>query len=653
MVLRLLPLLFLVSSLTINQQYRMPMDSSGRLLLMHGVNVVYKQSPYLPLLSGFDPEFSLSDRDIEYLLSYGFNLIRLGVLWEAVETSPGVYNTTYLKQVETLVNSLGEAGIYTMIDSHQDLLTRALCGEGMPTFLVQDLSHHCDSHILSSLFWLIGMCRSEDSLHLPKDSNGNPLLSACVQHSFYKLYLSPETNSLFSQLYHNVNGLQDKFLAYWDQVHSQFASNPYILGYDLLNEPWPGNFYANPGLLIPGHLDRDFLQPMYSRIADLMRNRTENATMLFEPAQFGDVLSMLGGITFETGFTAPPGTSNVGNALLNDHTYCCEMSYNACKGGEPTLKDAETSCASFNRRKILKRKSDADRLGVGLIMSEFGACFDTAACAAEITAVTSAADEVLASWAYWQYKGFGDFTTFTAELGLDEGLFYPNSTVQDTKVAALTRTYAQATQGVPQWMYFNPGSQAFGFRYTLNTTVPAPTEIYYNTQYHYPGKVRVTTNCQHISSCYPTVSLALPQRLSVSFDSETLTDQNVTILLTPDITDSVGSFSSSFAQVAYDVIDSQGISPGLVTFRVVLQGFTTGHFSLLVSSSTSKSPLCELNFNGEMSVFETQNCAVPSVDLVSDYSVEFIQHRFWSDRRMDVTVTGLNGHTLTLVVSPQ
>jgi hypothetical protein len=32
------------------------------------------------------------------------------------------------------VNRLGEAGIYTLVDSHQDAITRKTCGEGMPGF---------------------------------------------------------------------------------------------------------------------------------------------------------------------------------------------------------------------------------------------------------------------------------------------------------------------------------------------------------------------------------------------------------------------------------------------------------------------------------------------------------------------------------------
>ena len=49
---------------------------------------------------------------------WGFNFVRLGVMWEAVERTPGQYDEAYLDQVEQLINNLGEAGIYTLVDMH-------------------------------------------------------------------------------------------------------------------------------------------------------------------------------------------------------------------------------------------------------------------------------------------------------------------------------------------------------------------------------------------------------------------------------------------------------------------------------------------------------------------------------------------------------
>ena len=71
-------------------------DKLGRHLILHGVNVVYKIAPYIPDMETFDSQNSLTDTDIQNLTDWGFNFVRLGVMWEAVETAPGVYNHTYL-----------------------------------------------------------------------------------------------------------------------------------------------------------------------------------------------------------------------------------------------------------------------------------------------------------------------------------------------------------------------------------------------------------------------------------------------------------------------------------------------------------------------------------------------------------------------------
>ena len=46
------------------------------------------------------------------------NFVRLGVMWEAVERTEGTYDDAYLDKVEELVNKLGDAGIYTLVDAH-------------------------------------------------------------------------------------------------------------------------------------------------------------------------------------------------------------------------------------------------------------------------------------------------------------------------------------------------------------------------------------------------------------------------------------------------------------------------------------------------------------------------------------------------------
>ena len=133
----------------VNNKTRMLEDAQGRSVIFHGVNVVYKVAPYIPSNGTFDPDLSLTNEDIQNMVDWGFNFVRLGVMWEAVERAPGVYNDTYLDEVTKLINKLGENGIYTLVDAHQDVFARRMCGEGVPDFYVPDneLSHKCSGFI--------------------------------------------------------------------------------------------------------------------------------------------------------------------------------------------------------------------------------------------------------------------------------------------------------------------------------------------------------------------------------------------------------------------------------------------------------------------------------------------------------------------------
>ena len=69
-------------------------DTSDRVRVFHGVNVVEKLPPFLPVSTGFDARNSLSEADILNLSSWGLNAVRLGVLWAGVMPQEGWVNAT-------------------------------------------------------------------------------------------------------------------------------------------------------------------------------------------------------------------------------------------------------------------------------------------------------------------------------------------------------------------------------------------------------------------------------------------------------------------------------------------------------------------------------------------------------------------------------
>ena len=43
---------------------------------------------------------------------------------------------------------------------------------------------------------------------------------------------------------------------YWSKVTNTFKDVENVLGYEIINEPWGGDIYADPDLILPGVADR-------------------------------------------------------------------------------------------------------------------------------------------------------------------------------------------------------------------------------------------------------------------------------------------------------------------------------------------------------------------------------------------------------------
>ncbi len=63
-------------------------DDEGRAVVLHGVSMVRKRGTYAPSDEGLDAD------DIEFLVGQGFNTLRIGVIWKALEPTPGEYDHT-------------------------------------------------------------------------------------------------------------------------------------------------------------------------------------------------------------------------------------------------------------------------------------------------------------------------------------------------------------------------------------------------------------------------------------------------------------------------------------------------------------------------------------------------------------------------------
>ena len=114
-----------ISGQYINSRDNRLIDSDGLERVFHGVNVVYKGDPWHPITTGFSYDKSFSTHDAQLLKDWGFNMIRLGVMWPGLEPKKGEYSSDYLNKIEEIINICQKHDIYVLLDFHQDLL--ALC----------------------------------------------------------------------------------------------------------------------------------------------------------------------------------------------------------------------------------------------------------------------------------------------------------------------------------------------------------------------------------------------------------------------------------------------------------------------------------------------------------------------------------------------
>ncbi len=355
-------------------------DSVGRQRFFRGVNVVVKRAPWLPSLSAaWDPFSSYNTRDMAQLQAWGFNIVRLGVMWPGVNPhSSNAVNATYLAEAARLVDAAAGYGIVTLLDLHQDLASPFFCGEGFPDYLVAPPG---------------GLSSFPLPVSLPYKTNSSTGYPVSCPKSFGEYYATAAVAEAFQALYDNARGLADAFVGYWSAVSSFFASNTNVVGLELLNEPFAGDFFREPSLLEPGVTDLLYLTPLYARAIAAIRRNDAKHIIFFEPmvADVGPV-----------GFDAAPDK----NSVLSYHVYC---------SSQPSKADRKL-CWGELEATFWMRQEDRRRMGVAAMQTEFGAVGDGEESIATLRQQVDMCEREGQSFIYWAFKYFGDPTTSVCNL---------------------------------------------------------------------------------------------------------------------------------------------------------------------------------------------------------------------------------------------
>ncbi|MEA2126712.1 MAG: endoglycosylceramidase [Solirubrobacteraceae bacterium] len=399
-------------------------DAHGRVVVLHGLNMVAKLPPYAPDALGFGAD------DARFLAREGYNSVRLGIIYKAVEPEPGRYDDAYLKRIAATVRVLGRHGITSLLDFHQDLYNERFQGEGWPDWAVMD--------------------------------DGLP---AQPQLGFPGNYLGmPALNRAFDHFWANDAGLQDSYAAAWRHVAHRFAHNRFVMGYDLLNEPWPGSAYASC-ISTEGCPAFDAQLEAFTRRALAAIRAVDPDTLVFyEPhVLFNDGVKT---------HLADLGDDHLGFSF---HDYCLTAS-------EPG------SCGTFDDLVFANARQRVEDTGDVPLMTEFGATKDPAI----LSDMTARADANMIGWQEWHYCGCQDPTTSgpgdTQALVLDPAKPPRGDNLDTGKLARLSRPYPQVLAGTPTRWSFADGAFTLSWKARRGRTVIAVPRRQFPKGYRARGK---------------------------------------------------------------------------------------------------------------------------------------------------------------------
>ena len=426
-------------------------DRKGRVVMLHGFNMVYKRPPYHPIHAGF------GKNDAKFLARNGFNTIRLGVIYAGVEPEPGQYDDAYLAKIAKTQKVLARRGVYSLVDFHQDMYNERFEGEGWPDWAVLD--------------------------------DGMP---AEPKNGFPANYLTmPALNRAFDHFWANDAGpggvgLVDRYAAAWKHFADRFKTMPGSLGYDLMNEPWPGSTYPSC-VSTEGcpAFDSGPLTEFTLKTIKAIREADERNLTWYEPL-----------LTFDFGADTSHGDPEDPRAGFSFHIYCLPGAFRSGTGEE---------CGTFEDMPLENADNRSAETNDALLVTEFGATDDLAT----LERVTRLADEHMVGWQEWHYCACDEPTSQAAPdvqaIVIDPKKPPRGDNLKRDKLKVLSRPYPQVVAGTPEEWKFDPEQHTFELSYKTKRASGkgrfkrGVTDVFV-PRLHYPDGYRVKVDGARVES---------------------------------------------------------------------------------------------------------------------------------------------------------
>lgn len=490
-------------------------DRYGRAVLMHGADLVYKVAPYeVEVGSGGVNDLTVSE--VQRMAALGFDVVRLGIIWKGLEpgsvgindkaicspgdprpAGPGQFDAAvfdaYLQKLDATITLLGQYGIYSIIDMHQDVYSDVFGGEGAPDWAV------CTDGVT------------------PKPQLNVPDWSVNLQ--------GPGVVAAYEHFWRNnvVGNLQGDFDSLWARVASHFRDNSWVIGYDPFNEPYGQG-------LPPDGLGTAFDVELQCFYTGRSHPGTDQSHQLIscppddpevglipqiEQADPNHLIFYEGNYTTDSGPPNHIGPMPFPNLVLNFHDYCF---LHVPNGPEPptfgTICPGQENLVFNEHAEEARNDATAQQpSGLPTLLTEFGASTDVT----DLARVTADADAHLVGWIYWQWLLYNDPT------GSHTSGLWPPSAPTPAMLGVLSQAYPMAVAGTPLSTSFDPTNAVFHFSYRNDPHIAQPTVIFVPLSMHYPGGYCAIVNGGRISSAAGSQYLDIQGPAKASIVSVTVT----------------------------------------------------------------------------------------------------------------------------------
>jgi len=328
-------------------------DAEGRQVLLRGVNL-NALGDYYQANPDFPPVIPLRDGDFPEMARYGFNVVRLIVSWSSLEPTRGEISRAYLQRVHAAVDAAKASGVYVVLDMHQDAWGK---------YIATPPGVSCPPSREVAIGW-------DGAPEWATLTDGK---STCRNPGVREL--APAVSAAFTNFYADRDGIQGELIGAWAALAREFATEPAVAGYDLLNEP---HFTNGPSVSAP------LLAAYSGRVITALRDAERQAggfahIAFFEPV----ILWPATGAAFTADFT------NDENIVFAPHNYA-------------------ESLTDFNSLSIeqgfARAAADAAMYGSTFWIGEYGWFSDPPANKPRVVRYAREEDRLLVGGTWWQWR---------------------------------------------------------------------------------------------------------------------------------------------------------------------------------------------------------------------------------------------------------